>query len=246
MKVLSKLAAGRNAKSQQIRRPKGVGRIVTWVMWSRQNAVTAFMVTGFTLLLGVGYVLVRLIYGYQVAQYEADLAAQQRARTAATEPVIGADRYAPVHEPQNTGTPAPPLPDTPAEGSHPIPPGALPATPSATGTPRIATGNASLEAAPQAATRAFLKVWLAAPTYPSDRAWATALAPYSSPELAKLFEMTDRASVPQLTVVSLTSVTLGTTSHVTVKTSTRATVAVILERGADGRWRVVDVAPEEA
>jgi hypothetical protein len=246
MKVLSKLAASRNTKGQPTRRPKGVGKIVTWVMWSRQNAVTAFMVTGFTLLLGVGYVLVRIIYGYQVAQYEADLAAQQRARTAATEPVIGADRYAPARQPESIRTPAPPLPEASVEGSHPIPPGALPATPSATGTPHIATGNADLEAAPQAATRAFLKVWLAAATYPSDRAWAAALAPYSSPELAKLFEMTDRASVPKLTVTSLTSVTLGTTSHVSVKTSTKATVAVILERGADGRWRVADVAPEEA
>jgi hypothetical protein len=217
-------------------------------MWSRQNAITTFIATGFVLLLGVGYVLVRLIYGYQVSQYEADLAAQQQARTSATEPAINADRYSPVRDSQSTGTPAPATSTTapPAEGSQPIPSGALPATPSATGTPQIATGNADLEAAPQAATRAFLGVWLAAATYPSDRAWATALAPYSSPELAKLFEMTDRASVPKMTVASLTSVTLGTTAHVSVKMSNASTVGVVLERGADAKWRVVDVAPEDA
>lgn len=235
---------------------KGAGRLLTWVMWSRQNALTAFMVTTFVFLIGVGYVLVRVIYGYQVSQYEAEQAEQaQRARSGsvATAPggvaggAAGDDRWSPLRDSPTSpgGGTAPPTTGPGAtEPGQAIPSGALPPTPSATGRPEIATGDANLEAAPRAAAGAFLKVWLAAPTYPSDRAWAAALAPHSSTELAKLFEMTDRASVPRVTVAGLTSATIGTTSQVSAKLSSGASVALVLERGADAVWRVVDVAPE--
>ena len=234
-RALRNRMAGRDGIKMPARRRASA--FITWVLWSRRNfmrtAIGAAVIVGVAtaaFVIPAMFKVQNAVYEQQVAAYEAQQA--KKASEAVQAVADGATQAAADAEAKASRTTAAPEPSTTKAAPAP-----------ATGTPQVVTPSGGIEAAPQAASRAFLGAWMKASTAPSGQAWIEGLRPYTAPELLELFNLTDRSTVPTAKITAMTSVTVGSTAHVSALMGDRGSIALVLEQQG-GRWVVTDVAPE--
>lgn len=197
-----------------VARKRTMNAAVNWVMWKPDRAQTVIITTLVVLLLAVAVFVVRGSMWLQTENYNAQLA---QASAAAASPTTTQTL----------------VPLASAEAPQPL---TLPTA--TTGPPP------DVEKAPQAAARAFLAAWQAAPRMTTQKAWLDALRPHTAPNLLALFQSTDRSKVPTASVGTVTSVTVPElhTSHVSAQMGGLGTVELALS-DTSGSWLVTDINP---